>query len=137
MIHKSGKSVIGVDSSSYAIRTAKEIYPECKYEVGDLRTWVPATEVDMVLMTGGYYHLPKEERPAVLQHVKSYLKKDGALLVLYGCNVCLNSSRVDAYPNIIADEIFSVFKKQQHIIIKVTDQQGSKDASWNFYVGQK
>ena len=54
-----GYNVMGVDSSPSAIEQAKTHHPTQFdiFEVGDIRTYVPKSPVDMVIITGPYYHL--------------------------------------------------------------------------------
>ena len=123
---------VGVDTSRHAIAIAREKFP-WDYEVGDIRYWIPAEKVDVVLSTGPYYHLIPEERAGVLRHVKSYLNDGGAFLIAYGGCMDLDGN-VKNYPD-LSGEIFSEYKKQQYVCYMYKD--GEENGSYVFYVGEK
>lgn len=52
-----------------------------KIEVGDIRHQVPGEHFDIVTLYNNIYYFPFEERPALLAHLRTFLKPGGFLLL--------------------------------------------------------
>mmetsp|Transcript_1960 Transcript_1960/g.2937 ORF Transcript_1960/g.2937 Transcript_1960/m.2937 type:complete len:226 (-) Transcript_1960:351-1028(-) len=73
------RDVIGVDGAPGMIERAKEIDPEGKYEVVDLKTWNPKEQVDLVHSMEVLYYLG-DDLEKVLNRIHSTWLKPGGVL---------------------------------------------------------
>jgi len=62
-------------------------------EVGDIRRRAPAAAFDLATLHQNIYYFPAAERPALLRHVRGFLKPGGRLLLT---TECLGSSTAAA-----------------------------------------
>lgn len=140
------KTAIGVDSSINAIKQAKELFPDWTFVVGDVKTWVPESPVDMVILSGPYHHIESEtKRIGLLNHIKSYINDKGALAILYMGNHFLSGLSRQTYPLNILRELSTTFQVQQHLTYKMIDYDTPKkivgkeweEGVWEIYVGEK
>jgi hypothetical protein len=54
-------------------------------EVGDVRTRAPEPAFDVATLHNNIYDFPVRERPALLEHVRRFLRPGGQLLITTGC----------------------------------------------------
>lgn len=80
---ESGWDVQGIDFSPVAIElaaAAPDTSPRISFTVGDATDWVPASPVDLVVMS--YLHLPVDELVRAISATRDWLAPDGHLLYL-------------------------------------------------------
>lgn len=133
------RTAYGIDSSKEALKSAREEYPMTSFNVGDIRTWIPAINIpiDMVVCAGVYHRYSTQDRAAILKHVYSYLRPGGAFLIAYGYAEHIHASDNNPVYTDLSHEIFSVFKKQQAVKYQVYDHESKQSGSWQIYVGEK
>jgi len=56
-----------------------------KIKLGDIRLQVPDEHFDIVTLYNNIYYFPFEERPALLAHLRTFLKPGGFLLITTAC----------------------------------------------------
>ena len=71
--------VIGVDSSPDMLRQAREQLPRCTFVEGDLSTWVPEQDTDLLFGNAVFHWVP--DHPKVLARLLKSLPPGGVLAV--------------------------------------------------------
>ena len=74
-----GATVMGVDSSESMLVTARERLPGCRFELGDIGTWTPATPPDLIYANAALQWVPDHE--TLVPRLFSLLAPGGALAV--------------------------------------------------------
>src|SRR5262245_21764487 len=71
--------VIGIDSSPDMLRQARERLPRCTFVAGDLATWTPPPDTDLVFGNAVFQWVP--DHPGVLARLLQDLPRGGVLAV--------------------------------------------------------
>lgn len=77
--------MIGVDLNQKVINKARNMtegYPNISFEVGDIKTWKPEEEVDVVLLHNIFHYIHPDEREELLDHLHSYVSEQGIISVI-------------------------------------------------------
>ncbi len=82
---KKGHKIVGVDISERQIKLAKKNVPEGEYEVKDMSELKEREyKVDAVVSFYAIFHTPREQHLDILRKLKTFLTKNGYLLVTMG-----------------------------------------------------
>jgi len=73
--------VTGIDFSSTAIESAIQHWPGINFQVGDVRSWIPAKSYDLVVSSEVAEHIPDENKPAYFQSLAKLVSPAGYLLI--------------------------------------------------------
>ncbi len=81
----------GLDIDKRYIPYAKEKYLHLTFERGDILTWKPDGQYDVVICTGSLHHIPYDQQGTIVQKMASMVKSGGFVLISDCC--------VDDYSN--------------------------------------
>lgn len=121
---KQGYAVTGLDASIEMIQRCRERFPNAHWLVGDMRERQTDQEFDLVIVWHSFFHLPKEDQPAALGLLCSYVKPNGLLVFTSGPaegevwsenggeNLFHASLSPDAYQSILARHGFGILFHQ-------------------------
>lgn len=87
-------SLTGMDLDKRYIDFAKQKYPNIHFEEGDVQTWGPKKQSDIVICTGSLHHIPYEKQKAVLEKMSKMVKPRG-FGILSDCHVDEYHSEVE------------------------------------------
>jgi len=71
----------GVDIDERYIPHAKAKYPHIDFELGDILSWQPEEQYDVVTCTGSLHHIPYEQQENAVQRMASMIKPGGFVLI--------------------------------------------------------
>ncbi|MCA0971005.1 methyltransferase domain-containing protein [Halobacillus litoralis] len=77
--------LVGVDINQKVVdhaRSLSEGYPNISFEVGDINTWEPEEQVDVVLLHNIFHYIHPDERDNLLDHLRSYVTHKGLISVI-------------------------------------------------------
>ncbi|WP_240339664.1 class I SAM-dependent methyltransferase [Halobacillus ihumii] len=82
--------MIGVDLNQDVVERARELaegYPNLSFEVADVMDWTPQEDgVDVILLHNVFHYIQPNVREQLLNHLYSYLNKDGLISVVTPVN---------------------------------------------------
>lgn len=138
LITKSGRKVVGVDTSKTAIIKARKRYPRIKFEVGDVRFWKPTNKTlfNSIFLMDCYHRMEKRDKSLALSNVYNLLEDGGKIIIAYGLDEYISGRKSNVYPD-LSDEIFKIFKPLQIIRRQAIDQEQGTDNANRLYVGIK
>lgn len=71
----------GIDFSSVSIEKAKAyFFPNSSFEAYDILYYTPDQKYDCIIFNEAFYYIPDKEKTRVLNHILSFLQKDGVLI---------------------------------------------------------
>lgn len=138
LINRSGRNVVGIDTSSTAIKKATKRFPKIKFEVGDVRFWKPhdKTLFNAIFLMDCYHRMDKQDKKLALENVYNNLEDGGKVIIAYGLDEYISNRKTNVYPD-LSDEIFQIFKPLQIIRRQAIDQEQGTDNANRLYVGIK
>jgi trans-aconitate methyltransferase len=71
----------GVDIDKRYIPHAKERYPHIDFKLGDVLTWEPEKQYDVIICTGSLHHIPYAQQENTVQRIASMIKPKGFVLI--------------------------------------------------------
>lgn len=71
----------GVDIDSRYIAHAQQEYPRIRFDEGDVRTWTPQKQADLLLCTGALHHLAYEEQPLFVARIPEMITPNGTVIL--------------------------------------------------------
>lgn len=76
----------GVDIDERYVSYGREAYPKTSFEQGDILSWSPASQFDVVVCTGAVHHIPYEQQEAAIANIASFVKP-GGLAIISDCYI--------------------------------------------------
>ncbi|MFK7911806.1 MAG: trans-aconitate 2-methyltransferase [Akkermansiaceae bacterium] len=83
----SGFRVEGIDVSKEMITQARELHPQCAFEVADVAAWEPNKMYDLVCAWDSTFHLPLDLQESALHTMCDALTPGGVLIFSCGGNL--------------------------------------------------
>lgn len=112
----------GVDLDERYVAHGRQLCPSADFQVGDILTWRPANQFDMVLCTGAVHHIPYDKQPDAIRQL--------AVLTRPGGHAIISDCYIDYYMGEMSRKLGAAKLGYEYLIATIRNGAPDKVIQW-------